>query len=74
MDCEGLAYQNSGWKHLNPNGSYDFGPAQINSVHTRELESLGLDITKWQDTVRYAFILLNREGTQPWSASETCWQ
>lgn len=70
--CEGRMYPKN-TLHYNTNGTVDKGPLQINSVHTAEMEKLGLDINNWQDSLEYGFILLKEEGLSPWSASKTCW-
>lgn len=73
ISCEGKAYRNPGWIHKNNNGTYDFGPAQINSVHLPEMHRLGLSESRWEDTVTFMFILLKRNGLNDYSASKTCW-
>lgn len=52
--------------HHNPNGSYDSGLMQINSVHTPRLSELGLDPKNAQDNLTYARILYDERGWQPW--------
>lgn len=53
----------------------DTGVMQINArYHGAEAEKLGLDLTKLYDNMAYARDLYKRQGTQPWSASASCWE
>lgn len=56
-------------------GSVDVGWAQINiTIHIDEIARLGLDvINSEEDNKEFAMMLYEREGTQPWSASKSCW-
>lgn len=69
--CESSMYESA--KHVNSNGTTDYGPMQINSIHKNAMKNLGLDIYKWQDSLRYGFILLSEQGVSPWNASKFCW-
>ena len=53
----------------------DVGTCQINiPAHKKELEKLKLDvINSFDDNVKFAKILYDREGTKPWNASKSCW-
>lgn len=52
----------------------DVGVMQINlDVHGKRLRKLKLDPLKLHDNVRYARILFQEKGTQPWRASQRCW-
>ena len=54
--------------------STDIGPWQINDYyHEKTMAKLGLNIHDLDDNLRYGFILLSTQGTQPWSASRYCW-
>lgn len=55
--------------------SADTGVMQINRrYHHSEAEKLGLDITVLEDNMAYARHLYEKQGTQPWSASSSCWK
>jgi len=58
---------------LNKDGTTDGGIFQINSVHDEELAILGLD--KWdpEDNIKFARILYDRRGLNPWNSSRGCW-
>lgn len=66
-------------KNVNKSGGYagsvDVGWAQINiTVHIDEIARMGLDvISSEEDNKEFAMMLYEREGTQPWSASKSCW-
>jgi len=52
----------------------DTGVMQINlRYHGETAKKLGLDVTDIYDNMAYARNLYERQGTQPWSASEPCW-
>jgi hypothetical protein len=54
--------------------SSDVGVMQINTYyHSKTATHLGLDLLDFEDNLAYARYLYEREGTQPWSASEPCW-
>ena len=56
-------------------GTPDVGACQINiSAHKKELEKLKLDVVNsFDDNIKFAKLLYDREGTEPWSASKSCW-
>jgi hypothetical protein len=56
-----------------PSKTGDFGPYQINQVHTKRLQELGLDRTVVEDNIKYARLLFDENGTQPWYMSKHCW-
>jgi len=58
----------------NTNGTTDYGYWQINDVHLDTMIGLGLERTDPSDNLEYGFILLSESGTQPWSASQHCWE
>lgn len=66
-------------KNVNKKGDYagsvDVGWAQINiTIHIDEIARMGLDvINSEEDNKAFAMMLYEREGTQPWSASKSCW-
>ena len=60
--------------HVNSDGSYDQGFAQINSVWNAEATKLGYDLTKESDNKAFALYLFNEHGSSPWSSSVKCWQ
>lgn len=54
--------------------SNDVGIMQINTVyHGEKAHSLNIDIYTLEGNMAYAKYLLERQGLQPWSASEPCW-
>ena len=78
IKCEGLRYKTLGNnQNLDEYGnvwSTDIGPWQINDYyHEKTMAKLGLNIHDLDDNLRYGFILLSTQGTQPWSASRYCW-
>ena len=53
----------------------DLGMMQINAIyHGDTARRLGYDLETLEGNLSYAAYLYEREGTQPWSASRTCWQ
>jgi len=58
---------------LNTDGTTDGGIFQINTVHDKELALLELDKFDPEDNIRFARILYDRSGLQPWSSSKHCW-
>lgn len=58
---------------LNTDGTTDGGVFQLNTVHDKELETLGLDKWKVEDNIAFARILYDRGGLQPWKGSKHCW-
>ena len=58
---------------LNVDGTTDGGIFQLNSIHDQELATLGLDKFDLEDNIRFARILYDRNGLQPWKSSEDCW-
>lgn len=54
--------------------SADTGVMQINKrYHEKAAVKLGLDLNNIYDNMAYARHLYEKQGTQPWSASQTCW-
>ncbi len=52
----------------------DVGVMQINEkYHLAESKRLGMDIYTIEGNLRYAQVLYNQMGTDPWSASAPCW-
>jgi hypothetical protein len=52
----------------------DTGVMQINTgYHAKTAHKLGLDLLDLEDNMAYARYLYEKQGTQPWSASEPCW-
>ena len=52
----------------------DTGVMQINTYyHGETADTLGLDLENIYDNLAYARDLYERQGTQPWSASQPCW-
>jgi hypothetical protein len=54
--------------------SRDTGVMQINAgYHAAAAEQMGLKLTDLYDNMAYARHLYETQGTQPWSASRSCW-
>ncbi len=54
--------------------SEDVGVMQINEYFHKDTSiKLGMDLHTIDGNLSYAKYLYDREGTQPWSASEACW-
>lgn len=52
----------------------DVGVMQINTYyHGDTADQLDLDLESLYDNMAYARYLYEKQGTQPWSASEPCW-
>ena len=57
-----------------PSETGDHGVFQINQIHNERLAQLGLDRTKVEDNLKFARLLYEESGTQPWYMSkDTCW-
>lgn len=71
MKCEG-GYKTDAY---NPtNGSGDKGLFQISTkYHGHRVKQLGLNMNNPKDNIKYARMLYNERGLQPWSASKGCW-
>lgn len=59
--------------NANTNGSVDIGKYQINSLWNKKATEMGLDLTKEKDNETFAKYLYANLGTEPWSASKSCW-
>lgn len=56
------------------NGSHDNGLFQISDLyHGPRVRALGLDVGNPADNIKFARILYDESGLQPWSASKDCW-
>lgn len=62
----------SGFRNV-PSKTGDWGPFQVNQVHTKRLQELGLDRTKIEDNIKYARMLYDESGTRHWYMSKHCW-
>ena len=52
----------------------DTGVMQINTYyHGQTADALGLDLESLEDNMAYARYLYEKQGLQPWSASQPCW-
>jgi len=51
----------------------DVGLFQINQVHLDRLNELGLDRRDIDDNLKYARMLYDEQGLDPWYMSEHCW-
>lgn len=72
----------STFRHNNKDGSVlrgrvdqrDLGVMQINTYyHGDTAARLNLDLTQFEDNLAYARYLYEKQGVQPWSASQPCW-
>ncbi len=77
-----IARCESTFRHTLPDGTVlrgvvdnaDTGVMQINTrYHGETAESLGLDLSVFEDNLAYARYLYEKQGTKPWSASAPCW-
>ena len=73
--CEGVVNGELSVDVVNPtNQSYDTGVFQISrKYHHKHYTKLGLDMTDYRDNIKFARILYDESGLQPWSASQHCW-
>jgi len=79
-----VAYCESHFEHTNPEtgtiirgriNPKDVGVMQINEYyHQATANKLHLDLHSLDGNMAYARYLYEREGTQPWSASQRCWR
>ncbi len=54
--------------------SKDVGIFQINEkYHLANAKRMGIDLYTPEGNMEYALYLYERDGSQPWSASEPCW-
>jgi hypothetical protein len=77
MYCESRHYTRVENKNYDKSGvwwSSDWGRWQVNDYyHEAAAIKLGLNIYDEWDNLEYGFILLSKQGTQPWNASKACW-
>lgn len=60
--------------HAHNSSTNDGGIFQISEpYHGHRLKELGLDPFKVEDNLKYARLLYDESGLQPWSASKHCW-
>lgn len=53
----------------NKNGTIDVGVCQINSIHHKTAEKMGLDVYNEKDNKEFALYLFNTQGSVPWASS-----
>jgi hypothetical protein len=54
--------------------SKDVGVMQINErYHSARSKQLGMDIHTLEGNLKYGALLYQEQGSQPWSASRSCW-
>jgi len=72
--CESGSRQFDGFGRVIKNrvGTPDYGLFQINAVHFPEAKSLGLDVMKEEDNIKFAMVLYKRNGLADWKASRQC--
>jgi hypothetical protein len=77
-----IARCESSFRHYDRDGSVlrgvvnksDVGVMQINKYyHGAKAVELGLDLHSKEGNMMYAKYLYEKEGTNPWSASRSCW-
>lgn len=61
-------------KNVNKNGTSDSGVAQLNDIHLPELKKLGLDRNNPAHAYEFMAILMKRNGTRDYKASQICWE
>lgn len=58
----------------NDNKTVDIGRYMVNEYyHGKAASKMGLDLTKEKDNKKMAYHLYATQGTEPWSASKSCW-
>jgi hypothetical protein len=67
-----IAYDEKG-EPVIVNKSTDIGFFQINSIHSKQASSMGLDLTNESDNIEFAMYLYSTLGTEPWYSSKACW-
>ena len=63
--CES-GFKQSAYNDKNVTPTYDSGIFQINSIHQKRLDELGLDKWNVEDNIRFARMLYDESGWQPW--------
>lgn len=73
--CEsGLKQFNSDGTVVENNTSHDVGIFQINlKYHLLDAEKMGIDIYTAEGNVKFAKVLYNQFGLNPWEWSFPCW-
>lgn len=59
--------------HVNTDGSYDIGAAQVNSIWNATATKMGYDLSKENDNKEFARWLFLTHGSSPWDSSAKCW-
>lgn len=81
--CESTGNPNSEPTHYDKDGNVlrgvvnnqDVGICQINlKYHNYTAQTLGLDLFKEEDNIKYAKGLYAAQGSTPWNWSKHCWQ
>lgn len=81
--CESRGRRDAKPSHFNPDGSVirgkinpqDIGMCQINlTYHEETAASMGYDLFKEADNIKYANYLYDSQGSAPWNWSKKCWQ
>lgn len=76
--CESKGRPDAVWKNKDKNGevwSRDWGYWQINDYYQDATATAqGYDIHDPEQNLEYGFVLMSKQGTRPWSASQSCWK
>lgn len=64
-DCES-GLNPKAYNPRNKDGSVDRGLFQLNSVHDKRVESMGMDVWDVEDNVAFAKMLYDESGFTPW--------
>lgn len=73
-----IAECESGLRQFNDDGTMlisktkDGGLFQINQIHWKEAEKMGIDITTIEGNIAFAKVLKERRGTKDWYMSRAC--
>ena len=59
--------------NLNKNGTKDWGLLQVNDVHRKRMEEMGLNIENPEHSFTFGLLLFKEQGTKPWNSSLKCW-
>lgn len=71
LKCESGNDQSA--RHLNLNGTWDIGVAQINITWGKTAEKMGIDILTREGNLEFMTYLIQKNGLSDWSASKHCW-
>jgi hypothetical protein len=71
LKCE--SGNNQSARHLNSNGTWDIGVAQINLTWGKVAEKMGINILTREGNLEFMTYLIKKDGLSDWKASKSCW-